>query len=167
MRGVGLHTGVETRLTFSPAPPGHGVTFVRTDLEHSPEVPADIDHVVDLERGTTIGIGPARINTVEHVLAAIAGLQIDNVIVALDNLEPPVMDGSIKPFVDKLLEGGDRGAERRAGIPGNQDADLLLRTGPRRGPGGAPLRQVAHYLSGGLSESGAGNAVHVAGFAQG
>jgi UDP-3-O-[3-hydroxymyristoyl] N-acetylglucosamine deacetylase/3-hydroxyacyl-[acyl-carrier-protein] dehydratase len=114
MRGVGLHTGVETHLTFSPAPAGHGVTFVRTDLEHSPEVPADIDHVVDLERGTTIGIGEARINTVEHVLAAIAGLQIDNVIVALDNLEPPVGDGSIKPFVDKLLEAGieEQGAER-------------------------------------------------------
>jgi UDP-3-O-[3-hydroxymyristoyl] N-acetylglucosamine deacetylase/3-hydroxyacyl-[acyl-carrier-protein] dehydratase len=106
MRGVGLHTGVETNLTFSPAPPGHGVTFVRTDLADSPEVPADIDHVVDLERGTTIGIGPARINTVEHVLAAIAGLEIDNIIVALDNLEPPVLDGSVKPFVDKLLEAG-------------------------------------------------------------
>jgi UDP-3-O-[3-hydroxymyristoyl] N-acetylglucosamine deacetylase/3-hydroxyacyl-[acyl-carrier-protein] dehydratase len=106
LRGVGLHTGAETRLTFSPAPAGHGITFVRTDLDNSPEVPADIDHVVDLVRGTTIGIGEARINTVEHVLAAVAGLEIDNIVVALDNIEPPVLDGSIKPFVDKLLEAG-------------------------------------------------------------
>ena len=104
LHGVGLHTGVETNLTFSPAPPGHGITFVRTDLEHAPEVPADIDHVVDLVRGTTIGIGEARIATVEHVLAAIRGLEIDNVVVALDNIEPPVMDGSARPFVDKLLQ---------------------------------------------------------------
>jgi len=93
-------------MTFSPASPGHGITFVRTDLDHSPEVPADIDHVIDLQRGTTIGIGEAKVNTVEHVLAAIAGLEIDNLIVALDNIEPPVIDGSVKPFVDKLLEAG-------------------------------------------------------------
>ncbi len=106
LSGVGLHTGGHTRLTFQPASPGHGITFVRTDLENSPEVPADIDHVVDLERGTTIGVGDVRIATVEHVLAAVAGLEIDNIRVELDNIEPPVADGSPKPFVDKLLEAG-------------------------------------------------------------
>lgn len=106
MQGVGLHTGVETRLTFLPAEPGHGITFVRTDLENSPEIKADLDHVIDLERGTTIGVDNVRINTVEHVLSAISGLELDNVIVQLDNVEPPVMDGSIKPFVDLLIEAG-------------------------------------------------------------
>lgn len=104
--GVGLHTGVPTHLTFKPAPAGHGVTFVRTDLASSPEVPADVDHVIDLQRGTTLGINDVRIATVEHVLAAVAGLEIDNVLVELDNIEPPVMDGSSRPFVDILRQAG-------------------------------------------------------------
>jgi UDP-3-O-[3-hydroxymyristoyl] N-acetylglucosamine deacetylase/3-hydroxyacyl-[acyl-carrier-protein] dehydratase len=106
LEGVGLHTGAQTHLTFKPAPEGHGVTFVRTDLKDAPEIPADIEHVVDLQRGTTLGVGDVRIATVEHVLAAVAGLEIDNVVIALDNVEPPVMDGSVKPFVDALLTAG-------------------------------------------------------------
>jgi UDP-3-O-[3-hydroxymyristoyl] N-acetylglucosamine deacetylase/3-hydroxyacyl-[acyl-carrier-protein] dehydratase len=106
MHGVGLHTGAETRLTFLPAPPDHGISFVRTDLENSPEIKADLDHVIDMQRGTTLGVGDVSIHTVEHVLAAISGLELDNIIVQLDNVEPPVMDGSIKPFVDLLREAG-------------------------------------------------------------
>jgi UDP-3-O-[3-hydroxymyristoyl] N-acetylglucosamine deacetylase/3-hydroxyacyl-[acyl-carrier-protein] dehydratase len=104
--GVGLHTGQTTTMTFRPAPPDHGIAFVREDLDGSPAIPADLDHVVDLERGTTIGIGKARVHTVEHVLAALAGLKVDNVVVALDGPEPPVHDGSAKPYVDAILSVG-------------------------------------------------------------
>ncbi len=106
MHGVGLHTGVTTTMTLKPAPEDYGIRFRRVDLGGSPEIPADVDHVIDVARGTTIGIGDARVHTVEHVLAAIVGLQIDNIIIELDNLEPPIGDGSAKPFVDMLLEAG-------------------------------------------------------------
>ncbi len=106
MSGVGLHTGVKTLMTFKPAPENYGIRFRRIDLKGSPEIPADVDHVVDLTRGTTLGIGDARVHTVEHVLAAIAGLQVDNLLVELDNIEPPIGDGSSKPFVDMLQSVG-------------------------------------------------------------
>ena len=106
LTGIGLHTGNECTMTFRPAPPDHGIVFVRADLPGKPSVIADIDHVVDLSRGTTLQNGEARVHTVEHVLAACAGLQIDNIIIELDNNEPPVGDGSAKPYVDKLLEAG-------------------------------------------------------------
>jgi len=106
MSGKGLHTGNPCTMTFKPAPPDHGIRFVRADLNGLPGVIADIDHVVDIARGTTLQDGEARVHTVEHVLAAFAGLQIDNMIVELDNNEPPVGDGSAKPYVDKLLEAG-------------------------------------------------------------
>lgn len=104
--GVGLHTGVKTKMTFKPAPPGTGYYFERTDIEGSPKIKADIDHVIDISRGTTIAQGEVRVHTVEHVLSALAGLSIDNCIVELDNIEPPVIDGSAKPFVDALLSAG-------------------------------------------------------------
>ncbi|HLE33834.1 MAG TPA: bifunctional UDP-3-O-[3-hydroxymyristoyl] N-acetylglucosamine deacetylase/3-hydroxyacyl-ACP dehydratase [Bacteroidota bacterium] len=106
MHGVGLHTGVTTTMTFKPAPEDYGIRFRRVDLGGSPEIPADVDHVVDVERGTTLAVGDARVHTTEHVLAAIVGLQIDNLIVELDNIEPPIADGSAKPFVDMLTEAG-------------------------------------------------------------
>ena len=106
MSGVGLHTGVSTTMAFKPAPENYGIRFRRVDLPDSPEIPADVDHVVDLQRGTTLGIGNAKVHTVEHVLAAIVGLQIDNLLVELNNIEPPIGDGSSKPFVDMLLDAG-------------------------------------------------------------
>jgi UDP-3-O-[3-hydroxymyristoyl] N-acetylglucosamine deacetylase/3-hydroxyacyl-[acyl-carrier-protein] dehydratase len=106
MSGVGLHTGSISSMTFKPAPENFGIRFRRVDLGGSPEVPADVDHVVDISRGTTIEVGEARIHTVEHVMAALAGLQIDNVVIDLDANEPPVGDGSAKPYVDVLLEAG-------------------------------------------------------------
>jgi UDP-3-O-[3-hydroxymyristoyl] N-acetylglucosamine deacetylase/3-hydroxyacyl-[acyl-carrier-protein] dehydratase len=106
LSGIGLHTGNTCRMTFKPAPPDHGIRFVRTDLPGNPSVISDIDHVVDISRGTTLQQGEAKVYTVEHVLAAFAGLQLDNMIVELDSNEPPVGDGSAKPFVDKLLEAG-------------------------------------------------------------
>ncbi len=104
--GVGLHTGLKSRVTFRPAPVNHGIRFVRTDLENSPEIIPHISNVVDLNRGTSIEQNGVRIHTVEHVLSAISGLQIDNVYVELTNKEPPVGDGSAKPFVDILLKAG-------------------------------------------------------------
>lgn len=100
--GVGLHTGVEANMTFTPAPPNHGIKFQRVDLPDQPIVDADVDYVVDLSRGTTIEHNGARINTVEHTLAALVGLEIDNVMVQLDGPEPPILDGSSKMFIDAL-----------------------------------------------------------------
>ncbi|MBD3166081.1 bifunctional UDP-3-O-[3-hydroxymyristoyl] N-acetylglucosamine deacetylase/3-hydroxyacyl-ACP dehydratase [bacterium] len=106
LKGVGLHTGVTVKMQFKPAPVGTGYVFERSDLEGSPQIKADIDHVSDITRGTTISQGDVKVHTVEHVLSALAGLGIDNCIVVLDNIEPPVIDGSSKPFVDALLEAG-------------------------------------------------------------
>lgn len=104
--GVGLHTGVVATMTFVPAPANHGYKFQRVDLPDQPIVDADVDNVVDLSRGTTIEQNGARIHTVEHTLAALVGLQIDNVLIQLDGPEPPIMDGSSIKFVDALLDAG-------------------------------------------------------------
>ncbi len=104
--GVGLHTGVSCTMTFKPAPENHGIKFVRTDLGGSPEIPAVAEYVVDVARGTTLGLGEARVHTVEHVLAAVVGLQIDNIVIELDGVEPPVGDGSSIPYVNILIEAG-------------------------------------------------------------
>ena len=104
--GVGLHTGNKVTLTFEPAPEDHGYVFQRVDLPGEPKVKADCDLVVDTSRGTTIEDNGARINTVEHVLAALAGLEIDNCLIKLDAPETPIMDGSSKPFIDILMTTG-------------------------------------------------------------
>ncbi len=93
-------------MTFNPADIDFGFQFKRTDLENAPAIPADIDHVIDISRGTTIRANGAKVYTVEHVLSALAGLQLDNVLIELDGPEPPVIDGSAKPYVDALLEAG-------------------------------------------------------------
>ncbi len=102
--GIGLHTGVQTTATFKPAESNSGIRFKRLDLEDCPEIIADIDHVIDISRGTTIGQNGFRIHTVEHILAAVVGLKIDNILIELTEKEPPVMDGSASPFVEKLIE---------------------------------------------------------------
>lgn len=102
LSGVGLHTGNKSNMTFKPAPENYGVKFKRIDLPGSPEIPADIDHVIDISRGTTIAKNGAEVHTVEHVLAAIMGSEIDNIIVELDSNEPPIMDGSARDYVDTL-----------------------------------------------------------------
>lgn len=104
--GVGLHTGVMANMTFLPAKANHGIKFQRIDLEGQPIVDADVDNVVDISRGTTIEQSGARINTVEHTLAAVVGLQIDNVLIQLDGPEPPIMDGSSIEFIKILEEAG-------------------------------------------------------------
>ena len=100
--GVGLHTGVKVNMTFLPAPINYGIKFQRVDLPNQPFVEADADYVVDISRGTTIEKEGARISTIEHTLAALVGLQIDNVIIQVDGPETPIMDGSSKPFVEAL-----------------------------------------------------------------
>ncbi len=104
--GVGLHTGVIATMTFLPAPPNHGYKFQRMDLEGQPVVDADVDNVVDVSRGTTLEQSGARIYTVEHVLAALVGLEIDNVLIQLDGPEPPIMDGSSIQFINVLEDAG-------------------------------------------------------------
>ncbi|MCK5520883.1 MAG: UDP-3-O-[3-hydroxymyristoyl] N-acetylglucosamine deacetylase, partial [Candidatus Marinimicrobia bacterium] len=104
--GIGLHTGAKSTLTFNPAKENMGIRFVRTDLPERIEIPAHVDHVVDISRGTTLGVKDATINTVEHVLSALAGLEIDNVLMEVSGPEPPIMDGSAKPYVDALLSAG-------------------------------------------------------------
>ncbi len=104
--GVGLHTGSLTTVTFRPAPPDSGIVFVRTDLEDRPVIPAVLDHVVDVSRGTTIGIGPATVHTIEHAMAAFVGMGIDNVIVEVDADEIPNGDGSSMPALNTILRAG-------------------------------------------------------------
>ena len=104
--GIGLHTGNKTVVTFRPAEENTGIRFRRVDLPDTPEIVADIDHVVDISRGTSIGEGDVTIHTVEHVLAAIAGLEIDNIIVELNSNEPPVGDGSALSFVEVIQNAG-------------------------------------------------------------
>ncbi len=104
--GMGLHTGVESTITFNPAPEDYGIRFARTDVAGCPEIRADIEHVVDISRGTTIEENGVRIHTVEHALAAVTGLRIDNILIELTEKEAPVMDGSAKDFVDIILDAG-------------------------------------------------------------
>lgn len=112
--GIGLHRGCLTTVTFKPAPPNTGITFKRVDLPGSPAIKADIDHVVDVSRGTTIGIGNARVHTVEHALAAMVGLGVDNLVVEIDADEIPNGDGSALPVMTTLLKAGivEQDAER-------------------------------------------------------
>ena len=104
--GKGLHTGVVSNLTFKPAKPNHGIKFQRIDLEGQPVVEADVDLVVDTSRGTTLEKNGARINTVEHALAALVALEIDNALIEIDGPEPPIMDGSSRLFMEAILEIG-------------------------------------------------------------
>ena len=100
--GIGLHTGNLTTLTFKPAPPDSGVTFYRVDLPGKPAIHAEIDNVIDVSRGTTLGRNGIEVHTVEHVLAAVVGIGIDNLDIELDANETPVGDGSALPFMSAL-----------------------------------------------------------------
>jgi UDP-3-O-acyl N-acetylglucosamine deacetylase len=104
--GVGYLTGATVRLRFLPAPPSSGVVFVRTDLRPRLHLPAHIDHVTGTQRRTTLGHPPGQVALVEHVLAALAGLRIDNCQVELNAPEPPGLDGSTRDFVTALLDAG-------------------------------------------------------------
>lgn len=104
--GIGIHTGSKVTMTFCPAPISSGITFQRIDLPGSPIIPATIEYVLDTSRSTTIGIGSCMVHTVEHVLAALAANEIDNLLIQVDEKEPPIGDGSSAPFVHLIEEAG-------------------------------------------------------------
>ncbi|HNQ11596.1 MAG TPA: bifunctional UDP-3-O-[3-hydroxymyristoyl] N-acetylglucosamine deacetylase/3-hydroxyacyl-ACP dehydratase [Bacteroidia bacterium] len=106
VKGVGLHTGVESTLTFKPAPENHGFKFMRIDLENQPVVEALLEYVSDTSRGTTLSKNGVRVSTTEHALAALVGLEIDNVLMEIDGPEIPIMDGSSQPFMDAIQKVG-------------------------------------------------------------
>jgi UDP-3-O-[3-hydroxymyristoyl] N-acetylglucosamine deacetylase/3-hydroxyacyl-[acyl-carrier-protein] dehydratase len=105
IKGNALHTGDAVHMTFKPAPPNHGIVFKRVDLHGQPELKPRVDQVTDLVRATTIQVGHAKIHTVEHVLSALHGCGIDNLTVEMDAGEPPIMDGSARPFVQMIQQG--------------------------------------------------------------
>jgi UDP-3-O-[3-hydroxymyristoyl] N-acetylglucosamine deacetylase / 3-hydroxyacyl-[acyl-carrier-protein] dehydratase len=104
--GVGLHTGAHVNMTLKPAPPGSGIKFQRIDLPDQPVVKADVDYVVDTARGTTLEHNGARVSTIEHVMAALVGTGVDNVLIEINGPEIPIMDGSSQPFVEIIDEVG-------------------------------------------------------------
>jgi UDP-3-O-[3-hydroxymyristoyl] N-acetylglucosamine deacetylase/3-hydroxyacyl-[acyl-carrier-protein] dehydratase len=106
IKGNALHTGDAVHMTFKPAPVNHGIVFKRTDLHGHPELKPRVDQVTDLVRATTIQVGHAKLHTVEHVLSALHGCGIDNVMIEIDASEPPIMDGSARPFV-QLIQSGE------------------------------------------------------------
>lgn len=112
--GVGLHTGEKVNITVCPAPANHGYKFQRVDLPEQTIINADVDLVVATDRGTTLEYKGARVYTTEHILAAVYGCQIDNVLIKIDAPEVPIMDGSSKLFVDAILATGfeEQDAER-------------------------------------------------------
>src|SRR5438876_5799485 len=104
--GVGLHSGCQVSLTLTPAPPDTGIVFIRTDLSTKPRVPAAIANVRPTLLSTTVGVDGVQVQSIEHLLAAAAGLGIDNLYVEVDAPELPALDGSATPFVDLLQEAG-------------------------------------------------------------
>src|ERR1700709_1290097 len=104
--GTGLHTGESVTMTFNPAPENHGYKFRRVDIDGYPVIDADVDNVTDTSRGTTITQNGASVSTIEHVLAALVGLEVDNVLIDLDGPETPIMDGSSIKFVDAIQNAG-------------------------------------------------------------
>jgi len=115
LTGVGLHTGKEVKMTFKPAPVNNGFSFVRVDIEGSPVIEADANYVVNTQRGTNLEKLGVKIQTSEHVLAAFVGCDVDNVIIELNESEPPIMDGSSKFFVEAIEKAGvvEQDAERK------------------------------------------------------
>ena len=106
VQGIGLHLGRQCTLTFEPAPSGSGIRFRRVDLPGAPVTPAHVSVAIAAERRTQLGEGDGALHTVEHVLAAVAGLGIDDVTIAMDSAEPPIMDGSAEPFRSALVQAG-------------------------------------------------------------
>jgi UDP-3-O-[3-hydroxymyristoyl] N-acetylglucosamine deacetylase/3-hydroxyacyl-[acyl-carrier-protein] dehydratase len=106
LSGTSLHTGEKVSLKLHPAPVDHGIKFKRKDLQDEPTIDARIDNLKTVERATTIGEGPMRVHTVEHVLAALSAMGVDNAIVEMDANEPPIGDGSAQPYVDLIKKAG-------------------------------------------------------------
>ncbi|MGW8265488.1 MAG: bifunctional UDP-3-O-[3-hydroxymyristoyl] N-acetylglucosamine deacetylase/3-hydroxyacyl-ACP dehydratase [Longimicrobiales bacterium] len=106
VEGIGVHSGAPATLTFLPGEADTGVLFRRTDLDGSPEIPVDLDHVCGTDLGTSLGEGEAKVMTVEHVMAALAARGIDNVVLELSGPEPPILDGSFQEYLHVLDQAG-------------------------------------------------------------
>ena len=106
LQGVGVHSGKVTQLTLRPAPPFHGIVFCRTDLDGAPRISAHFKNIVNTQMATTLGDAGATISTVEHLLAALQGLEIDNALIEVDGPEIPIMDGSAAVFCRAIEEVG-------------------------------------------------------------
>jgi UDP-3-O-[3-hydroxymyristoyl] N-acetylglucosamine deacetylase/3-hydroxyacyl-[acyl-carrier-protein] dehydratase len=106
LEGTSLHTGGKVTLSINPAPVGHGFKFRRIDLPDQPFIDADVDKVKTVERATTLAEGPVKVHTVEHVISALAGMGVDNAIIEMDSNEPPIGDGSSRPFVELIKKAG-------------------------------------------------------------
>jgi UDP-3-O-[3-hydroxymyristoyl] N-acetylglucosamine deacetylase / 3-hydroxyacyl-[acyl-carrier-protein] dehydratase len=106
IKGRGLHTGVDVTMCFKPAPVNHGFKFKRVDLPEQPIIEADCDLVIDTSRGTLLEKNGVRIGTIEHALAALTGMNLDNVLIEVDNEEAPIADGSSKYFVEAIEKAG-------------------------------------------------------------
>ena len=106
--GVGIHSGKEVNLTIKPAPPNHGIKFIRRDLLDCPVISAHFNMVVDTSLATVIGYEGFIVSTIEHLMASFAGLSIDNALVEVDNYEMPIMDGSAGPFTSMIKSAGIR-----------------------------------------------------------
>src|SRR5947209_15388437 len=111
--GTSLHTGEKVSLKLHPAPVDHGIKFKRKDLADEPTIDARIENLKTVERATTIGEGSVRVHTVEHVLAALSAMGVDNAIVEMDANEPPIGDGSAQPYVDLIKKAGVMAQEER------------------------------------------------------
>jgi UDP-3-O-acyl N-acetylglucosamine deacetylase len=121
LKGIGLHTGNRSQIVFRPAPENSGLRFFRTDLPGTPMIPARLEFVITTVRGTNLGLGEARVHTVEHVLSACTGVGLDNADILVSANEPPILDGSALPFVEALRQAGltELNAPRRGqNIPG-------------------------------------------------
>jgi UDP-3-O-[3-hydroxymyristoyl] N-acetylglucosamine deacetylase len=106
--GIGLHSGRHVKLTVKPAAVNHGIKFARVDLPHKPVISAHFRNVIDTSLATTLGADGVIVSTIEHLMAAFAGLHIDNALVEMDAYEAPIMDGSAGPFTSMLKEAGIR-----------------------------------------------------------
>lgn len=104
--GIGIHTGRDVTMRFCPAPADHGIVFKRVDLPEPLFISATVDNVCDLLRSTTLGVGAVKVHTVEHVLAALSAYHIDNLLIEIDNIEPPVGNGSSDLFVEMIEKVG-------------------------------------------------------------
>ena len=113
LEGVGMHTGARTRVTFGAGERGSGIVFRRTDLDGSPAIPARLSSVSGVERRTTLAADGAEVHTVEHILAAVGALGLDDIVIDLTGPEPPILDGSFQPFVEALerAEPAEHGGE--------------------------------------------------------
>ncbi len=106
--GLGLHSGRKVTLAIKPAPVNHGIRFVRIDIPHKPVISAHFRNVIDTSLATTLGEDGVIVSTIEHLMAAFAGLHVDNALVEMDAYEAPIMDGSAGPFASMLKEAGIR-----------------------------------------------------------